>query len=76
MTSVTDGGATGDTDHVFNVDFSGINYVPVFGGEKLYTTGYTYGTEAAGTITTVSYRTSTDAANDMSDAHMAIFGDQ
>ena len=79
MTSVTDGGAGGDTDHVFATDFSGTEYAfaggPLDNGTTIYSVGLRDGTDAAGTMTT-QIRGDTGSTADLNDASMCIFGDQ
>ncbi len=76
MTSVTDGSAVGDTDHLWNVDFSGIEYAFVFGGEQNRMTGITSGTNAAGGVTTETSVNDTNTAVDSNSPSMSVFGDQ
>ncbi|MCB7127940.1 MAG: hypothetical protein J3T61_00175 [Candidatus Brocadiales bacterium] len=77
MTSVTDGGATGDTDHLFNTDFSSANYTGlVFSGTANRGATLVGGTDAVGGLTSVTRQLDTNAAADVSLNYMAVFGDQ
>ncbi len=79
MTSVTDGGSTGDTDHLFDDNFSGAEYCVVDGAERPSTVNVSTcpiaGTFAEGGVTT---RTQTNDGTDQDSAGAAIviFGDQ
>ena len=78
MTSVTDGGALGRTDHLFDTDFFGADYAVVTGPHNDGWTGYEIGTQVAGGITTARWIHvvgSTPTRED-SEASMACFGDQ
>ncbi len=78
MTSVTDGGGDGDTDHLWNVDFSGIVYSVVCSavttGGSEFTAGVADGTQAATGVTTITFSTSGAPADQPS--YLAGFGDQ
>jgi len=79
--SATDGTAVGDTDHIFDTDFSsGGVQAYVFGSGRLSggpgVINISDGTDAAGTVTTLSKRSSDDTAVDGDSNMMAIFGDQ
>ncbi len=74
MTSVTDGGATGDTDHLWNTDFSGIEYIVVEGSEDSRQTRPVPATFLVGGVTTISRQATT--ATDVVHNSIAIFGDQ
>jgi len=78
--SVTDGGAVGDTDHVITNDFSGTNYVIASGsddnGSTGFSTNWTGGTMAAGTLTTITRQNSNGNAVDIDHANIILYGDQ
>ena len=76
MTSVTDGGAVGDTDHVFNVDFSSDTWVAAGIAEDTSVLMFNTSGMAAGTVTTVNRRTSSNTSYDAGTAQMVVFGDQ
>ena len=78
MTSVTDGSAAGDTDHLYDVDFSSAEYCLVGGNNNNGTVGRTVGirdgTQLAGGCTTLTE----DVNNvnvDSDENTMCIFGD-
>ena len=75
MTSVTDGGGSGDTDHLWNVDFGSANY-SIFGGTDaqgpISTTG---ATRLAGGVTTVTYDES-GVAVDRTHNSLSCLGEQ
>jgi hypothetical protein len=75
MTSVTDGGAAGETDHLWNVDFSGADYSIVGMAETNGTVAHQESSRLAGGITT---RTMTIIDATVTDAKtcIAVFGDQ
>ena len=76
MTSVTDGGAVVNTDHLFDTDFSGADYVCIgsnnLGGGAVSFDGTT---GSAGGITSLSM-SATPTATDSVDNYAAFFGDQ
>jgi hypothetical protein len=78
--SVTDGGAVGDTDHVITTDFSGTNYVIASGsddnGSTGFSTNWTGGTMAAGTLTTITRQNSNGNAVDIDHVNIILYGDQ
>lgn len=76
MSSVTDGSATGDTDHLWNVDFSGIEYALVTGCSSNKLLGLVIGTNGVGGVTTITSIGDTGAANDSDDNSMSVFGGQ
>jgi len=76
MTSVTDGGAAGETDHLWDVDFSGANYAFTGGMSEVVSMTVT----DASIATTGATTTSVNACGAGTDAglhnSMAVFGDQ
>ncbi len=78
MTSVTDGGGAGDTDHVWNVDFSSGDYATATGGEAGASVSYVtlVFTKAAGTMTTRTRQTDDNADVDLENNVLTAFGDQ
>jgi len=77
MTSVTDGGAAGDTDHLWGVDFSGIGVYTIVGGaENNGTLGTTASSYAAGGVTTITRDAGSGTPVDLLDMTLAAFGDQ
>jgi hypothetical protein len=76
MTSVTDGSAAGDTDHVFATDFSGTNWIFVGTAGNGEMPTVKSGTEAAGTLTTITRTNSSASAVDSDNNFMAMYGDQ
>jgi len=76
MTSVADGGSAGNTDHLYDTDFSNTNYAIVgmtvddayiyHAGSSIATTG----------ITTVSVTAATGSGVDKAWNHIVVFGDQ
>ena len=75
MTSVTDGGAVGDTDHLWATDFSSTEYVLVGATQATGIMGFRATSLVEGGVTTVNY--TTDAASfDTNAAMIALFGDQ
>ncbi len=78
MTSVTDGGASGDTDHLWDVDFSGVVYACVASAEVVTTAehlcGVVNGTQAATGCTTITSNTSGAPVDKIS--FLSAFGDQ
>ena len=75
MTSVTDGGAVGDTDHLYATDFSGSDYVLVAGALDNDIVCPT-DTMLAGGCTTITRDSDSANAVDSAQNMMAIFGDQ
>ena len=77
MTSVTDGGAAGDTDLLYATDFSGASYsMAQMGPDNLFL-GFQSGTVAAGGVTTVLYTTAAVATDVNSPGQtFTAFGDQ
>lgn len=64
MTSVTDGGAAGDTDHVIATDFSTANWAALLSTNEANTIGVAASpAQAAGTITTHSFNSSAAGAD-------------
>ncbi len=76
MTSVTDGGAAGDTDHLWNVDFSSVDYSLVTTSANNTTPNPQTATFLAGGVTTITASQDTNSAADSAHNMMAIFGDQ
>jgi hypothetical protein len=76
MTSVTDGSAAGDTDHVFATDFSGTNWIFVGTAGNGEMPTVKSGTEATGTLTTITRTNSSASAVDSDNNFMAMYGDQ
>jgi len=74
MTSVTDGGGLGDTDHVFATDFSSTAYSLVTGGSTNSSLGSDV--NAAGTATTLTRNISDGNPADYTDNNLVGFGDQ
>ena len=78
MTSVTDGGGAGDTDHLWDTDFSSANYVVV--GTTV--TGYAVGTDAGGGapattgVQTMTTDTNSQGGTDTALNYLVAFGDQ
>jgi hypothetical protein len=75
MTSVTDGGAAGDTDHLWDTDFSGTEYVLTSMSREDRVIGLTIGSLAATGVTTLNPNLA-GTAFDSNDNMMAGFGDQ
>ncbi len=75
MTSVTDGGAAGDTDHLFATDFSGTEYALMAVAEDNRSVWPTI-TMIAGGVTTLSRTSDNATATDSNHNMMVIFGDQ
>ena len=81
MTSVTDGGAAGNTDHLFNVDFSTANYVGAGGpgtsglAAGSITMGADGTAQAAGGCTTVTFN-SGHSGTDSTENFFTWWGDQ
>jgi hypothetical protein len=75
MTSVTDGGAAGDTDHLWDTDFSGTEYVLTSMSREDRVIGLTIGSLAATGVTTLNPNLA-GTAYDSDDNMMAGFGDQ
>ena len=76
MTSVADGGSAGNTDHLYDTDFSNTNYAIV---GMTVDDSYIYhaGTSIATTgITTVTVTTSSGSGVDKAWNHIVVFGDQ
>lgn len=76
MTSVTDGSGAGDTDHVWNVNHSGTSYAIIGSGMRAYELGPVPGTQAAGTVTTLTSLAADGVATDIDHNFLATFGDQ
>ena len=78
MTSVTDGGGAGDTDHLWNVDFSGGEYTVTGAGEDTGSEIIIPGVIAQATTgaTTISRNSDDSVARDSNHQHLAAFGDQ
>ena len=72
-TSITDGGAAGDTDHTLSVTFSSINE-QVFAGVTDDARFVSVGTSAAGTVTTRVY-VHDGTASDVDRNMLVAFGD-
>jgi hypothetical protein len=75
MTSVTDGGAAGDTDHLWDTDFSGAEYVLTAMSREDRAIGLVIGSLAATGVTTLNPNLA-GTAYDSDDNMMAGFGDQ
>jgi hypothetical protein len=76
MTSVSDGGAVGNTDHLWATDFSSANYVISGQAEDDHTVWHSATTLAAGGVTT-QIRSANDAVvRDSTEAMLVAFGDQ
>ena len=75
MTSVTDGGGAGDTDHLWDTDFSSIDYTVVGGGEWDGTPPDVVGNHLTTGITTKN-GDSNHVAADFNRLSLAAFGDQ
>jgi len=75
MTSVTDGSGAGDTDHLWDTDFSGIGYSVVSQGEWDGTPPLNVGNHAATGIQTIN-GDSNHSATDFTRLNLAAFGDQ
>ena len=78
MTSVTDGGAVGDTDHLWAVDFSGTTLQALIGqgdgaSERV---AHVNGTIAAGGVTTITSCSTTGNGADRTENSFVVFGDQ
>jgi hypothetical protein len=77
MTSVTDGSRAGDTDHLFDTDFSSNEYCIVTCGENsgvvLADSG---GTQVAGGVTTITSDVNDGGTMIDVEGFMACFGDQ
>ena len=76
MTSVSDGGAVGDTDHVWDTDFSSANYVIAGQAEDDHSVWHRLGTMAAGTITTQNRSANDAVVRDSTQSMLVAFGDQ
>ena len=76
MTSVTDGSAVGDTDHVFNVNFSSANYYVAGSAQSDGVPLPKLGTFAVGTLTTLTKAMSTNTELDLVNNSMMVLGDQ
>lgn len=78
MTSVTDGGAGGDTDHLWDTDFSGTAYAVIGSSESgagiERTVAVDAGTQAATGVTTITFNTLGQEVDAIS--YLAAFGDQ
>jgi len=73
MTSITDGGGAGDTDHTFGTDFSTANFSMVaMGNYQRFLYNNAVGAATATTIT-MSY---SGTAEDSGENFIAVFGDQ
>lgn len=75
MTSVTDGGAAGGTDHVYNVPFSSANYAISGAAQENGSLGTSNATVAAGSVTTLT-RDLGNTPVDLPYVSMSIHGDQ
>jgi hypothetical protein len=78
VASITDGSATGETDHTIATDFQTTDYAVVGGGQQNYSV-YTGGGGAAKSetvISTITLLTTTAAGADRDENYMAIFGNQ
>lgn len=75
MTSVTDGGAAGDADHLWATDFSGTGWASAGMVENNSFLTLELGTEAVGGVTTISLSHSGNAGDENRNS-MAVFGDQ
>ena len=76
MASVTDAAAVGDTDHLWDTDFSSADYVIVAAAEgdnDVYPRAADM--VAGGTSTQTNNHTNATAA-DSNENHIAVFGDQ
>lgn len=76
MTSVTDGNGAGDTDHLWDTDFSSVDYSVLLTSEKDEVAGVTSGTRAAAGLTSLNITASTGGAIDSALSSIAAFGDQ
>ncbi len=76
MTSVTDGSSNGDTDHLWNVDFSGADYVIVGGGNGVSSVGTTTAAQAASGATTETRDVTNAGVQIDTESYIACFGDQ
>lgn len=75
MTSVTDGGGAGDTDHLWDTDFSGTGYSVVAMGEGNANSPNGVGNHAATGITTLTTDQNHSAIDQIRN-NLAAFGDQ
>jgi len=75
MTSVTDGGSAGNTDHLWNVDFSSGTYAIVTGPTHQGPVHIVITSIAAGGVTTISVDGS-GSDIDRAENYLAAFGDQ
>ena len=76
MQSVTDGGAVGNTDHLWLTDFSSANYVIQGQAEDDHAVWHSLTTKVAAGVTT-QIRSANDAvARDSTEAMLVAFGDQ
>ncbi len=75
MTSVTDGGAAGDTDHLWNIDFSSDEYAIVTGARNDNKCSPVGSTQIGAGVTSITVNGSHVAA-DNADNYIACFGDQ
>ena len=76
MTSVADGGSAGNTDHLYDTDFSNTNYAIVgmtVDDSYIYHAGSSIATTG---ITTVSVTTASGSGVDKAWNHIVVFGDQ
>ena len=76
MTSVTDGGSVGNTDHVWATDFSSANYTIHGQAEDDHCCWHSLGTMAAGSITTQNRSANDAVARDSTQSMLVAFGDQ
>jgi hypothetical protein len=77
MTSVTDGGQAGDTDHLFDTDFSSVEYAIVTSGENSGTVlPGSGGSQVAGGVTTLTSDVNDGGTLVDLEGFMACFGDQ
>lgn len=76
MSSVTDGGAAGDTDHLWDTDFSGADYVIVSMSQLGLFNSMTTTTMAAGGATVVTRQADTQGGGDSDENMLVGFGDQ
>lgn len=75
MTSVTDGGAAGDTDHLWADDLSGSEFVMYSSAGSNRSVDLSDGTSLAGGVTTLTVVTSSASQTDHGENMMAISGD-
>ena len=75
-TSTTDGGQAGNTDHLFNVDFSSINYAIAASSERVSGLNVVVSFSATATTGFTSQVEETDGTNSTVRSRLVAFGDQ